>query len=149
MQTRADVWASEQMVGWIEEAHKGLEGLRRDDIGRLLNARFGLSWGLNRVVQVQRGVLFAADNAFFAATEQAVGTESEWARMRRTVFGIAKPDGNPPTLREQVEAGLRLYVVTAEMVADALCPEDAPLVNQTVARIRRVLGQGAHELTGA
>jgi hypothetical protein len=43
MQERADRWASEQMVGWAEEAHKGLEGLRRGDIGRLLNGRHGLS----------------------------------------------------------------------------------------------------------
>ncbi|CAF4341506.1 unnamed protein product [Rotaria socialis] len=36
-----------QMVAWCEEAHKGLEGLRRnDDIGLLLNACHGLSWGL-------------------------------------------------------------------------------------------------------
>ncbi|HIC16720.1 TPA: hypothetical protein EYO77_01260, partial [Candidatus Poribacteria bacterium] len=31
-----DAYASRKMVGWIEEVHKGLEGLRRKDSGRLL-----------------------------------------------------------------------------------------------------------------
>jgi hypothetical protein len=140
MQARANAWASAQMVSWIEEAHKGLEGLRRNHIGRLLNARFGLSWGLSRVVQVQRGVLYAGDNAFFAAVEEAIGADSEWARLRRTVFAIESADGSPPTLREQVTAGLRLYVVTAALLAHALQPEDAPLVHQTVARINQSMG---------
>ncbi|MBC8076859.1 MAG: nucleotidyltransferase domain-containing protein [Chloroflexales bacterium] len=149
MQTRANAWASEQMVGWIEEAHKGLEGLRRNDVGRLLNARFGLSWGLSRVVQVQRGVLYAGDNAFFAAVEAAVGVDTDWARLHRVVFGIENADGSPPTLREQVVAGLRLYITTAELVADALQPGDASLVYQTAARISRVLGQGGPLATTA
>lgn len=65
MQERADRWASRQLVGWAEEAHKGLEGLRRGDVGRLLNARHGCSWGLNHVIQVQRGVLVSGDNAVY------------------------------------------------------------------------------------
>jgi hypothetical protein len=46
-------------VGWIEEVHKGLEGLQRHDNGRLLLARHGCSWGLSHVMQVQRGVLLS------------------------------------------------------------------------------------------
>ena len=45
-QEKADRVAGQELVGWIEEVHKGLEGLRRNHRGRLLNARFGLSWGL-------------------------------------------------------------------------------------------------------
>ena len=47
IQRRANVEVSRRMVGWSEEVHKGLEGLRREnDLGRLLNACHGLSWGL-------------------------------------------------------------------------------------------------------
>jgi hypothetical protein len=139
IQARANAWASEQMVGWIEEVHKGLEGLRRNNIGRLLNARFGLSWGLSRVVQVQRGVFLSGDNDFFTAVENAVGRDTEWARLRRIVFSVGGIGENPPTLHEQIVAGLRLYIVTAEMLEGILRPADAPLVEQTVARIRSAL----------
>lgn len=143
MQRKADAWASRQMVGWIEEVQKGLEGLRRDDTGRLLHARHGCSWGLSRVVQVQRGVLLSGDNAFFEEVAEAVGRDSEWSRVRRTAFGVAREDGAAPTLREQVLAGLRLYALTAELLAGALGEEDEPLVTWTVRLIRRSLGEAA------
>ena len=38
LQERANHWASEMMVGLIEEVHKGLEGLRRHDIGHAKRA---------------------------------------------------------------------------------------------------------------
>lgn len=143
MQRRADAWASRQMVGWIEEVHKGLEGLRRNDAGRLLNARHGCSWGMSQVVQVQRGVLLSGDNAFYEEVAEAVGRDSEWARLRRTAFGVSEGDEAAPTLREQVVAGLRLYVLTAGMLAGALRPEDEPLVTWTVSLIRRALEEAA------
>lgn len=142
MQRRANEWASEQMVGWIEEVHKGLEGLRRDDPGRLLNARFGCSWGLSHIVQVQRGVLLAGDNGFFEQVEAAMADEPEWLRLRRCAFGMADGAGNSLALREQVMAGLRLYVLTARLLEKALTPTAAPLVAQTVARIAEALGGG-------
>ncbi|MDI7275115.1 MAG: nucleotidyltransferase domain-containing protein [Anaerolineae bacterium] len=139
MQERANAWASEQMVGWIEEAHKGLEGLLRGDIGRLLNARFGLSWGLSRVVQVQRGVLVSSENDSYDGVAEAIGRDSRWTRLRRTAFGVEDDEGQAPTLREQVIAGLRLYVETAVLLEGALLPREAELVAETVARIRAAL----------
>ncbi len=139
MQAKANAWASEQMVGWIEEAHKGLEGLRRDHIGRMLNARFGLSWGLSRVMQVQRGVFLTGDNDFFNAVEEAVGRDTPWAQLHRLVFSVANIGDRPPTLREQVTAGLGLYIATADLLRDILRPTDAPLVKQTIADIIHIL----------
>jgi hypothetical protein len=141
MQEKADVWASQMMVGLIEEVHKGLEGLRSSDIGRLLNARFGCSWLLSRVMCVHCGVLLSGDNAFYQEVMSAVGTDSEWARLRRAAFGIQEDGKRPPSLREQVVAGLRLYVVTAELLGKALLPADELLVMQTVDLIRTTLGQ--------
>src|SRR5262245_13961435 len=139
MQQKADAWASRQMVGWIEEVHKGLEGLRRNDLGRLLNARHGCSWGLSRVVQVQRGILLSGDNAFYDELADDVGWDSEWVRLRRIAFGVAGENEAAPSLREQVTAGLNVYVVTAEMLARSLRSEDEPLVAETVRLIRLTL----------
>jgi hypothetical protein len=134
MQQRANVWASKSMVGWIEEAHKGLEGLRRNDIGRMLNAQFGLSWGLSRVMQVQRGVLIASDNSFFDEIAAVVGVDSEWATLQRIVFGVTTS-----SLPEQIRAGLRLYLLTATMLVDAWQPQDDSLIAATASRINTAL----------
>jgi hypothetical protein len=141
MQAKADQWAGSMMVGLIEEVHKGLEGLRRQHVGRLLNARFGLSWLLSKTVQVQRGILIAGDNAFYDEVAEVVGVDSRWSRLRRSAFGIEEQEGRGHTLRAQVEAGLWLYVETAELLKDSLPAQNAHLITQTVERIRQTLLQ--------
>jgi hypothetical protein len=136
MRQRANAWAGQEMVGLIEEVHKGLEGLRRNDVGRLLNARFGLSWGLSRVMQVARGVLVTGDNAMWDEINAAVG-DAEWVRLRRRVFGIEGEDGQPIGLREQVIAGLRFYQRTTSLLDADLPPREREMVAPTVARIEQ------------
>jgi hypothetical protein len=132
MQTKANAWASRQMVGWIEEVHKGLEGLRRGDPGRLLHARFGCSWGLARVMCVQHGVLLTGDNTLVAQVTEAIGSESDWSRLCRQAFGL---DGKV-SLEDCVRAGLQLYVETAVLLQNILRPQDTPLIQATVERIK-------------
>lgn len=135
MQAKANVWASQQMVGWIEEVHKGLEGLQRGDSGRLLHAQFGCSWGLARVMCVQRGVLLTGDNTLVAQTTESMGVDSEWSRLCRQVFGM----GGNFALEDCVQAGLRLYVETAVLLQNTFRPQDAPLIQATVNRINNNL----------
>jgi hypothetical protein len=139
MQARADRYAGEQLVGWIEEVHKGLEGLRRNDIGRLLNARFGLSWGLSGVVKVQRGVLLSGDNGAWDEINRAVGEGTHWVRLRAQAFGISGADGRVPSLQDQVRAGLALYVETVQLMEDALPMPQREMVLATVMRIKQSL----------
>jgi hypothetical protein len=140
MQQKADRWAAQQMVGWIEEVHKGLEGLRSKDIGRMLNARFGCSWGLSRVVGVHKGVLLSGDNGFYDEVGEVVGLDSEWVKLRRTAFGIEGQDGKAPGLQEQVVAGLQLFVATVRLLGNIFEPVDAIFVKQTIKLIETELG---------
>lgn len=142
LQANADVWASGELVGLIEEVHKGLNGLALGDRGRLLNARFGLSWLLSGVIKVQRGVLLHGDNGIYADLIDALGVESEWVRLRRIAWGIEDEAGVAPTLPEQVVAGLQLYVETVRLLEDAIQPADAPRIYATVERIRQKLMNG-------
>lgn len=146
MQAKANSYASQEMVGWIEEVHKGLEGLRRmsweledaeleqEALGRLLHARFGCTFGLCHVMQVQRGIAINSDNAFYADVAEAIGRDSAWSRLRSIAFGVGY-GGRVPTLREQVEAGLLLYVETAKLLDKTILPEHRPLIQHTVDRI--------------
>jgi hypothetical protein len=131
MQAKADQWCSAQMVGWIEEVQKGLAGLKLGDEGRLLNARFGLSWGMTKVMRVHRGILITGDNGSYPEVVRAVGVDSKWAILSRRAFGIGEE-----SLAEQVQAGLGLYLLTAEHLAHSLQAQDKALVEEAVRRIR-------------
>jgi hypothetical protein len=144
MQQKANLWAADQMVGIIEEAHKGLEGLRRNDIGRMLNARFGLSWLISGIMKVQRGILLSSDNGVWDEINHAVGEGTEWSRLRRTAYGIEDGNGHAPTLREQVVAGLRLYVLTASYLDKTMPDKEREMVRATVARIEAEVERIAH-----
>lgn len=145
MQSKANLWVAEQMVDIIEEAHKGLEGLRRNDVGRLLNARFGLSWILSGIMKVQRGVLLTGDNGTWDELNRAVGETTPWVRYRWAAFGVDDGAGRPPTLRTQVVAGLRLYVATAKLINHALPTREGEMVRATVARIEEELKRVVHD----
>jgi len=136
MQMKANQWASEALAGWSEDMRKGLAGLITNDIGRLLSARFASSWGLSRIMQIQRGVLHTSGHDFYHAVSDAVGTGSEWVRLRRIAFAISGASDSAPTLREQVVAGLQLYIETAQLLETALQPEDKPLIKQTIELIQ-------------
>ena len=135
LQEAANLYAGDALVGWIEEVHKGLEGLQRNDPGRLLQARFGLSFGLNQVVHVQRGILTWGDNDLLATSSEELGAAADWVSARAATFGLTGAGGSTPTLQESVRAGLRLYQLTAQMMLDSLAPAHARLVNATVERI--------------
>jgi hypothetical protein len=109
------------------------------DTGRLLSSRFASSWGLSRILQIQRGVLVEGGHDFYDAVGNAVGVDSEWVRLRRITFAIPDAHNNAPTLHEQVVAGLQLYIETARLLAPVLRAEDQPLIEQTVELIQNGL----------
>ena len=135
MQSKANAFAGEQMVGWVEEVYKGLEGIRRNDIGRMLNARFGLSFGIVKVVRVYLGILIDGDNTFYTQILERLGNDSEWARLCRAAFAIEPREGVPLPLTEQVLAGLRLYVLTADLIGNDAGVGQRSIIDRTVAVI--------------
>ena len=135
LQKKADHWASAQLASWAEEAHKALAGLRTGDVGRLLNAQFGLSWGLAKTMRVQRGLLAESDNSFLTDLQTALqGTPdgARWLRLLHEVYGLTGL-----ALYDQVRAGLELYALTAELLGAAVEPHDRPVIEHTVSLIRR------------
>ncbi|MCP4428055.1 MAG: hypothetical protein GY803_26515 [Chloroflexi bacterium] len=136
MQLKANAFAEEQMVGWVEEVHKGLEGLRRNDVGRMLNARFGLSFGMMKVARVYLGILITGDNTFYSQIVERIGNDSEWARLCRASFGIKSKEGGVFSLPEQVMAGLRLYILTADMIRNDVGIDARAIIDHTVAVIK-------------
>lgn len=139
MQQRANQYASRQMVWWIEEVHKGLEGLRRNDAGRMLFGLIGLSWGIARLVQVQHGLLLPSENEIFDALDRVFGLDSEWVRLRRITFGVGADGRLAFSLRERVMAGLKLYMLTAVTLRNVLQPDDAVVIQSVIESIQAEL----------
>ena len=131
MQARANASVSLMMVGLIEEVQKALEGRRRNDPGRLLNGKHGLTWWLLKVMRIQKGILLSGDNGAYPEVLARMGEESEWSSLCKDAFGVV----GRASLQSEIEAGLKLYALTAELLADVLEPTDKAMINEVVNRI--------------
>jgi Nucleotidyltransferase domain len=132
LQAKANEDVSKQMVGLVEEVQKALGGLQHNHVGRLLQARFGLSWLLADIMQLRRGILIESDNTVVAQITKEVGLESARSHWCYRAFGMEQPG-----LREEVSAGLRLYIETYQLVRDVLRTEDKPLVTYAIKLIEQ------------
>lgn len=136
LQAAADEYASYNLMGCAEEAHKILTGLFASDESTLAYANLGLYLGMVKAIAVQRGVLINSDNTYFQQVQDAAGRDSEWTRWFRLSAGLDRGMEHLPPAKAQGIAGLRLYCETAALLRPVLRPEHAEVVEKTLAAIR-------------
>ena len=134
LQRLANDYVSNEMVGYIEEAQKGMEGLRRRDAGRLMQCRNAISWAMMKVVMIHRGVLNTTENRIIDEAVASVGPDAKWSELCTRTIGRIDEDSTPA---DQARAALLLYAETVRLVQDALRPEHRPLIAEVVQRIER------------
>lgn len=133
VQSAADEYAAEQILGNAEEVHKILGGLASEHESKVLYATWGLVKNMLETVAVQKGIMIVSENRYFDLIQEAVGRDSEWTRAFRTAWGLDLSDSQ---FQARGWASLRLYRLSAEMF-DALLPEKhREVVNKTLHLIR-------------
>jgi len=132
---KANTYVSNQLVGLIEEVHKGLNCLTDYDAGRCINATHGLAWGLTFMVLVYHGILADGDNGLILGAQQAVGYDSEWSRLQRLTYGIVAPTESQPKRIDMLHASLSLYKLTYEICKSACTSQHQKPINRTIAFI--------------
>lgn len=124
MQRKANQYASKELISWIEEVHKALQGLILNDNGRMLNGLHGLTFGLFRVITVQKGILLRSDNSFFEQVLEGFGEGSQFTKLARESFGI----GCALNIRERVISGLKLFLIVIDMMMDKFNEQDKKMI---------------------
>jgi predicted nucleotidyltransferase len=138
LQKKANEYVGEQLVGWAEEAYKGMEGLLRNDEGRLLQAKYGLTWGIAKLMTVYKGILATSENTFFYQIQHCMGADSDWTESLRKAFGVS-PLNSPLPVSGQVAFGLRLYLLTYRIARKDLSPEHLGIIEHTASLIEEFL----------
>jgi len=133
VQSLADEFAAEEVMGCAEEAHKILNGMARGQESTVLYAVAGLVWNMLEAVAVQRGLMIVSENRYFDQIQDSVGRGSKWTYTFRTAYGL---DTNESQFQTRGAAALRLYCLTATMF-DALIPEKhRNVINNTLRLIK-------------
>ena len=135
MREAANVYASHDLLGNAEEAHKIMNGLERAEDSMMLYWLMGLLLGLTRTVAVYKGIFIESENTYFRQVELAVGQETRWTHDHRVALGLVMAS---PGMRAR--AGLSLYRETVLMMQPVILPEHTPVIEATVKRICHFVG---------
>jgi hypothetical protein len=119
LQSAADEFAAEEVMGNAEEVHKILNGLVRGHESTVLYATGGLVKNMLEAVAVQRGLMIVSENRYFDLIQEAVGRDTKWVSTFRTAWGL---DSTSSQYQARGAAALTLYRLTAAMF-DGLIPE--------------------------
>ncbi len=131
LQSVADEFAAEEVMGCAEEVHKIMNGLARGHESTVLYATWGLVKNLLETVAVQRGLMIVSENRYFDLIQDSVGRDSKWTRAFRTAWGL---NADASAYQFRGAAALTLYCLTAAMF-DQLIPEKHREVVNTTLRL--------------
>jgi len=133
LQSAADEFAAEEVMGCAEEAHKILNGLARGHESTVLYATWGLVKNLLEAVAVQKGLMIISENRYFDLIQDSVGRDSKWTRAFRTAWGL---NANASQYQSRGTAALTLYRLTAAMFDDLIPEKHREVVNKTLQLIK-------------
>ena len=133
LQSAADEYAGEEVMGCAEEVHKILNGLTRGHESTVLYATWGLVKSMLEAVAVQRGLMIISENRYFDLIQDAVGRDSKWTRAFRAAWGL---DAGDSQYQSRGAAALTLYRLTAAMFDELIPEKHRDVVNTTLRLIK-------------
>jgi len=133
LQSAADEFAAEEVMGCAEEVHKILSGLARGHESTDLYAAWGLVKNMLETVEVQRGLMVVSENLYFDLIQDSVGRDSKWTRAFRSAWGL---DPTASQYQSRGAAALTLYRLTAAMFDELIPEKHRDVVNTTLRLIK-------------
>jgi predicted nucleotidyltransferase len=113
LQTAANEFAVDNLMGCAEEAQKIIGGLLQENESKVLYASWGMFKGLSFAAAVQAGLMIESENRIFAIMQDHFENDHAWTRAFRLSFGMDVGDMSVPVYQTRGEAALDLYEQTA------------------------------------
>ena len=133
LQSAADEFAAEEVMGCAEEVHKILNGLARGHESTVLYSVWGLVKNMLEAVAVQRGIMIVSENRYFDLIQDSVGRDSKWVSAFRTAWGL---DSASSQYQSRGAAALTLYRLSAAMFDEFIPDKHSDVVNNTLRLIK-------------
>lgn len=133
LQSAADEFAAEAVMGCAEEVHKILNGLAGEHESTVLYAAWGLLKNMLEAVAVQRGLMIVSENRYFDLIQDSVGRDSQWTHAFRIAWGL-DPQGSH--YRSRGAAALALYCLSAAMFDELMSARHREVVDRTLLLIK-------------
>jgi hypothetical protein len=133
LQSAANEYATQEVMGCAEEVHKILNGLARGHESMVLYATWGLVKSMLEAVAVQRGLMIVSENRYFDLIQDSVGHASEWTRAFRRAWGL---NVGASQYQSRGVGALMLYHLTAAMFDEMITEKHRDVVKRTLHLIK-------------
>jgi hypothetical protein len=142
LQSEADEYGIEKLMGCSEEAHKIISGLIQNHESKVLYASWGMFKELSFAVLVQAGLMIDSENRAFDIIQAHLGSDHPWTRAFRLSFGMDTGDVNAPPYQIRGTAALDLYVQTSILFRNMITDQHREVIEDTLQLIH---GYQKHE----
>ncbi|MFX1485349.1 MAG: hypothetical protein ACFFCP_19425 [Promethearchaeota archaeon] len=129
LQDAANEYASYQLMGYAEEAHKILGGLVRENESTVIYGSLGMVLGASDMIAVQRGILIETENKLYQQLYENVGLDSSWTKYHRLALGLERYVEDIPIYIQRGTAALQLYLETTNLLKPVLKPNHIEVVD--------------------
>jgi hypothetical protein len=140
LQKEADQYASSQIWGYAEEAHKVLSALIRKDESALLYGISGIYLAMPRILAVQQGLMIRSENSLFSQVQEAVGDESDWTKYLRLAMGM-NPVESTDWLGLRGRAALQLYGETVAYLKSIIPEQQMTVIQNALNGIKKYMSE--------
>ena len=137
LQSTADEYAIDQLMGCAEEVHKVLSGLAKENESTVLYAVQSIIQGLASGVATQRGLMIESENRYFDVIQDSIGREEEWTRAFRTALGADPVSSDQLPFKGRGAAALRLYRHTALLFQSSIPDRHRAVIEHTLKLIQK------------
>lgn len=144
LQSAADEYAVESLMGCAEEAHKIINGLMQENESKVLYASWGLFKNLSFAAAVQAGLMIESENRIFSMMQEHFRDNSAWVHAFRLSFGM-DVDANIPAWQTRGRASLDLYEQTAILFKNIINDKHREVIENTLQLISSYKQSNPHE----
>lgn len=110
--------AKEELIGFLEEVQKSIEGLKSNHIGKQLNGIYGLTYGMFYIIRLRDQLCTGSDNDFYDVVFKHLDDKDPIKELAPIAFGIKQT-----TLEDRVDAGLEIFIHVSNSLID-FCSEE-------------------------
>ena len=144
LQSAADEYAVESLMGCAEEAHKIVSGLTQGNESKVLYASWGMFKGLSFAAAVQAGLMIESENKIFSMMQEHFNGNSAWVRAFRLSFGMDL-EADIPVWKTRGNASLDLYEQTYMLFKNLINDKHREVIESTLQLISFYKQSDTHE----
>ena len=130
---KRDQYINDEFIGWLEEINKSIQGLIKNDIGKMIMGLHGLTFGMFDIISIYKKILIKSDNTYFTQIVESMNENNTFVRNSYIAFGVENNNG----VTQRTKAGLVVFFHTFNEVKSVLSSKNRKIIQNKIDEIKK------------